>query len=296
MSPIVNPRRPNGAGNDWNVEPYDHRDHRLDARRTGPSVTITAFSSGPPSTGRMITRSTTAPRTKPPTSATASASQYDQPALDERQGDVRGRHRHRALGEVDDPGGPPDQHQGQRERGVDRALGQPVEGDVRNCCTNRSFLAGGVRLRSPGRRGGGRRRPRSVRGLVGDDDPAQRQHDADVGDGQRAAHVLLDQQHGQAPVCRAACAAAPMICAMTRGARPSDGSSSSSSRGLGQQRPAEDQHLPLAAGELVRRVLPALGQRREQLVHLGRCPAAVPRRSRAPQRRRGAGSRRRSAR
>ena len=42
-----------------------------------------------------------------------------------------------------------------------------------------------------------------------------------------------------------------MICAVTGGARPSDGSSSSSSRGPGDQRPAEREHLPLAAGELV---------------------------------------------
>ena len=45
-----------------------------------------------------------------------------------RDGDVRASHRHRTLGEVHDPGGPPDQHERQRERGVDRSLGQAVDG------------------------------------------------------------------------------------------------------------------------------------------------------------------------
>ena len=36
---------------------------------SSPSVTITAFSGGPPSIGRTSTRSTTAPRTRPETSA-----------------------------------------------------------------------------------------------------------------------------------------------------------------------------------------------------------------------------------
>src|SRR5207244_4187264 len=37
-----------------------------------------------------------------------------------------------------------------------------------------------------------------VLSLVGDDHPAEVQHDADVGHGQRAAGVLLHQQHRQA--------------------------------------------------------------------------------------------------
>ena len=60
-----------------------------------------------------------------------------------------------------------------------------------------------------------------------------------------------------------------MIWAVTRGARPSDGSSSSSSRGRADQGPAEREHLPFAAGELVPGVPAAPGQRREELVDLG---------------------------
>ena len=66
---------------------------------------------------------------------------------------VRGGHGHRALGEVDDPGGPPDQHQGQRERGVDGAAAEPVEGQEQET----------VHVRTPGRRGGVRRRRRASR-------------------------------------------------------------------------------------------------------------------------------------
>jgi hypothetical protein len=42
-----------------------------------PSVTITALIGGACSTGRISTRSTTAPRTRPDTSAAAKPSQYD---------------------------------------------------------------------------------------------------------------------------------------------------------------------------------------------------------------------------
>ena len=42
-----------------------------------PSVTITALSGGPPSTRRISTRSTIAPRANPDTSATAKPSTYD---------------------------------------------------------------------------------------------------------------------------------------------------------------------------------------------------------------------------
>ena len=57
VSPISKPRTPNGAGKDWNAEP---KMIAISAWRATnrPRVTITALSSGPPSTGRMMTRST----------------------------------------------------------------------------------------------------------------------------------------------------------------------------------------------------------------------------------------------
>ena len=50
--------------------------------------------------------------------------------VDEHQGDVRRDHGHRRLGEVDDPGRAPDQHQGEREGGVDHAQREPTESGV----------------------------------------------------------------------------------------------------------------------------------------------------------------------
>ena len=64
-------------------------------------------------------------------------------------------------------------------------------------------------VRSRGRRGAGPRRRASSAASAVDHDPTERHHDAGVGDGQGAAHVLLDQQHGQAGVVAQVAAAAP---------------------------------------------------------------------------------------
>src|SRR3954449_13187536 len=73
----------------------------------------------------------------------------------------------------------------------------PLRVTFTNCCTKRCL---------PGRAGGSEAEigvPQALvghegRGLVGDDDAAEVQHDADVGDRERAAGVLLHQQYGQA--------------------------------------------------------------------------------------------------
>jgi hypothetical protein len=49
--------------------------------------------------------------------------------VDDDQRDVRGEHRHAALRVVEDPGAPPDQHQGQPDRGVDHPEADPAEGE-----------------------------------------------------------------------------------------------------------------------------------------------------------------------
>ena len=127
----------------------------------------------------------------------------------------------------------------------------PVRVMFRNCCTRSPVRSAGA-VRSRGRRGGGFSSAASVGRVVVDDDPAEVEHDADVGDGQGAAGVLLDEQRRSARRRRRARAAASKICATIRGASPSDGSSSSSTFGLRHQRPADDEHLPLAAGQRVR--------------------------------------------
>ncbi len=54
--------------------------------------------------------------------------QIGEPLLDDQHvGDERAQHRHLALGEVDDAGRLVDQHQRQRDGGVDEAVVQPVE-------------------------------------------------------------------------------------------------------------------------------------------------------------------------
>ena len=74
VPPKVKPLSPNGAGKDWNSEPATIAISASMATNR-PRVTITALSSGPPSTGRTITRSMTAPSTKPAASATTKATQ-----------------------------------------------------------------------------------------------------------------------------------------------------------------------------------------------------------------------------
>ena len=60
-------------------------------------------------------------------SATAKPSDVGAARVDHRRGDERREHQHRALGEVDDPGRAPDQHERERDRGVDRAARDAVE-------------------------------------------------------------------------------------------------------------------------------------------------------------------------
>ena len=67
--------------------------------------------------------------------------------------------------------------------------------------------------------------------------------------------------------CARSLSSAEKISAMTSGARPSEGSSSSSSRGSRHERAADGQHLLLAAGERLGRLGGALLQHREQRVH-----------------------------
>jgi hypothetical protein len=66
-----------------------------------------------------------------------------------------------------------------------------------------------------------------------------------------------------------------MIWAVTLGARPSDGSSSSSSRGRATSAPADREHLPLATRQLMSGKAAAPRERFEELVDLVHGPTVV---------------------
>ena len=113
------------------------------------------------------------------------------------------------------------------------------------------------------------------------------EHVAVVGDLQRGARVLLDQQDRHA-ASRAAPTTMLKISRTISGARPSDGSSSISSFGLRHQRAAQREHLALAAGqragELRRAARAGAGSARRPR-RASRCAAALAVRARARTRR-----------
>ena len=74
--PTTYPRIENAGGKERGVPPQIMPASAC-SRMSRPSVTITALSGGPPSTGRISTRSTIAPITKPQTRATTNPSQYE---------------------------------------------------------------------------------------------------------------------------------------------------------------------------------------------------------------------------
>src|SRR3954462_3206659 len=267
VSSKVNPRSPNGAGNDWNDEPATIAMSACSATNR-PRVTITAFSSGPPSTGRITTRSTTAPSTNPATRATAKASQEDWPEW----------MRARAMNAVAAAIEPCAKLTIRVERQIStRARAKaaktvpwinPLRVTFTNCCTREGpFLAV--------RGGGGSETEIGVPEVlvghqrarrVGDDDPAEVEDDADVGHRQRAAGVLLDQQHRQ-PLGVDQPAEQPEDLGHDPRRQAQGRLVQQEDARWGQQRAADDQHLALAAGQGVGRVVPALQQPREGLVH-----------------------------
>ena len=226
---------------------------------------MTAFSGGAPSIGRIThaldDRAEHAARTP---ARPAKPSQYGAPRVDHRPGDERREHQHPALGEVDDPRGAPDQHQRQRDRGVDRAVGDAVEGEVDEALHGSEPQVGVAELVVAGQH--------ARASSAATTRPSASTTPRSATDS--ALRAFCSTSSTVSPVRSRRSRSSAMICAATRGASPSDGSSSSSSRGRAISARPIDEHLALAAGERAGRLAArARASAREQLVDLARARA-----------------------
>ena len=119
---------------------------------------------------------------------------------------------------------------------------------------------------------------RTALGAVIDDAAAVHHHRARR-DVERQPRVLLDQDQSPAPLGCVSRFTARASSSTITGARPSDGSSISSTRRIADQRAADRQHLLLAARQLIAPVVGALGQAAETArtpSRSSRVPAAPP--------------------
>ena len=173
------------------------------------------------STGRIRIRSMIAPPTKNerPSSRGARA-RSTRPVVGEPPGDEGGEQRHLALGEVEQPGGPVDEHEGQGHRGVDHADADAVD----DLSRGRAASEPQVRLADA------RRPPRAPRRC-----PGRRSRRS------RARSRRWPISSARLAFCSTTSMVRPSVRLISpsrsnssrvmSGARPSDGSSSSSSRG-----------------------------------------------------------------
>ena len=172
-------------------------------------------------------------------------------------------HRHLALGEVDDPGRAVDQHERQRQRAVDRAVGDAVDRRAGRTAPLRPSQVGAADALV------GARSPRPCRRARAARSRARRR-------GRRSSSTRL-----------AFCSTISMRRALLRrsrrrilntsrvisGASPSDGSSSSISRGRSISAAGDREHLLLAAATASRACWrAALLQAREAAEAAPRCP------------------------
>jgi hypothetical protein len=209
---------PNASGNDFGSPPQIMPATAC-RKISSPSVTMTAFSGGASSTGRMTKRSTTAPSTSPATSATANAAQYEWvPCTTEYATNV-------VIIII-----PPwakltirVERQIRTRASAAAAYTTPALMPVSVRLTKRS-------IRTPGRRAGGTRRRRARRrGASTTTRPTLRTTARSAIDSALRAFCSTSRTVRFSLSRRPRMTA--MISAVSRGARPSDGSSSSSTRG-----------------------------------------------------------------
>jgi hypothetical protein len=107
-------------------------------------------------------------------------------------------------------------------------------------------------------------------GVRRDDDLAEVEHDSLVGDAQRAACVLLDQQHREAGLAQPGGQLHDLGDDLRR--QPERRLIQQQHPRPGHQGARDDEHLPLAAGQGPGRPVPGPGEDREPLVSLGQRP------------------------
>ena len=170
--------------------------------------------------------------------------------------DVGRDHHHVAVGEVDQPEDPEDHRQPDRHQRVQAARAQRVD-DLLDRVVGHSATPPTPRYDCStfGSWRSSRAGPSSVI-AAGLDDVRP------VGDVERVVDVLLDEQ--DRPALALQLRMTSKICSTISGARPSDGSSSRSSRGRLISARADRQHLLLAARERPAGLAEALLQQREQ--------------------------------
>ena len=185
----------------------------------------------------------------------------------ERQGHVGARRDQLAVGEV----GEAEDRVGQRQSDRTQAKGRAQDDAVRDVL-QRDHPRPQEEPRdlgAAGQLGGGRDQAR----------PALHHHAAAVGDGQRRAHVLLDEHQGDAERARIAQAGQDHLHQSRRQPRRRLVEQEHARRG--EERPGQREHLPLAAREPPRDETAGRGQIGEQLVHGGDARGALCARSSA---------------
>ena len=179
------------------------------------------------------------------------------PSSADRPDEERREHGHLALGEVEQAGGAVDDHEAEAEHRVDRPVADAVD----------EYLRGSrVIIRTPGTPCGRTRPPAAPRPSRVATMLAGLEHVGAGRDLEGEVGVLLDQRARPCPSPRLRSPRRSNSSWVTSGARPSDGSSSSSSRGRRHERPGDGQHLLLAAGHGARRLVAALAEPGEDLV------------------------------
>ena len=190
---------------------------------------------------------------------------------DDQPRHVRGEHGHAALGVVEHPGAAPDQHQRQRDRGVDHADADAAEGELQELL---HASPSGPSLRSPGSDAAARRRPRGWPRRPRRP-PCPRLSTRPWSAIASALRAFCSTSSTVSPTSSRSCLIRSMTCATIRGARPSDGSSSSSTRGAAISARAMTRICRSPPDSVRRRPAAPLGQHREPAVGVaqGRGPA-----------------------